>query len=163
MRHRSAVGSRRLLDRHSRLERAVGEIRENGIRKAPHGADPGSAFTGRWRSLRRRWAAIAGRVDRPGGRSAGSFQKVATIHGPPRSGGSRTRRSFAYRGGMIAATTDEYHSPWLCTYDPRIHAIAVRRSFHFGITGRRLSNAELRVNGVNVHFPAVDRSPRNSS
>ena len=46
---------------------------------------------------------------------------------------------------------------------PRIHAIAVRRSFHFGITGRRLSNAELRVNGVQVQWPLPLRSPRNSS
>src|SRR5437879_4275140 len=56
-------------------------------------------------------------------------------------------------GGMMAATTAEYHSPWLCTYEPRIQAIAVRRSLHDGITGLRLSKVELRVNGVNVHLP----------
>ena len=82
--------------------------------------------------------------------------RLAVFRKSPRSTG-------VIRGGMIAATTDEYHSPWLWTYLPRIHAMAVRRSFHFGMTGLRLSNAELRVNGVKVHLPFAPRSPRNSS
>src|SRR4051794_1900808 len=66
-------------------------------------------------------------------------------------------------GGRINATIDEYHSPWLCTYEPRIHNSAVRGSSHFGMTGLRLSYVELRVIGVHVHFPSAPRRPRNNS
>src|SRR5439155_22616549 len=67
-------------------------------------------------------------------------------------------------GGTMIATTDVYHSPWLCTYDPRIQTSAVRRSFHCGTIGRRLSYVESRVTAVHVHLPrAAWRFPRNSS
>ena len=40
MRHRLALGAGRLLDRHARLERAVGQIRQDRIREPPHDGDP---------------------------------------------------------------------------------------------------------------------------
>src|SRR5437868_346367 len=65
--------------------------------------------------------------------------------------------------GRIRQTIDEYHSPWLCTYEPRIHNRAVRGSSHVGMIGRRLSTVELRVIGVHVHLPFELRRPRNNS
>ena len=48
MRHRLALGAGRLLDRHARLERAVGQVRQDRIRKPPQDGDPGLAVS--WRS-----------------------------------------------------------------------------------------------------------------
>ena len=70
----AAIGSRRLLHRHPRLQRAGGEIGEDGAGEQPRARDPGRAF----RLLR----GLRPQRDRPWGdqRRTGGPQQLPPVH-----------------------------------------------------------------------------------
>jgi hypothetical protein len=145
VRHRSSIGAGRLFNRHARFQGAVREVGEHGIGEPPHERDPRLAIArGRLRRLMRSRAV-------PRSNNARSLEKVAAIHHPahpacpafPALPSSRwDDRGDDGRIPLALIRLVGAAHP----HDGRPAILPVRNE------RAQIVEAELRVNGVNVHL-----------